>query len=501
MVEPVVREIQEDSQLRLPLSILPRDDITNPTFEDLSQLAILRINDIVKSINPENYDPPPKVFPLAENTRATFFTDADWDEFGNLETEYSRLTYTLSRHPERRVPSVCTDTLMSLLEGTSVLEGWTDAVSLLKVQVDCTVRDVVLAMQASQDVVLAMKTFSKRSNLQRLKSHFIAVPTSYKTCEQVPDISILLWKKSLSDIASQFVMRKVTCARQFLEIHSFLKDPFGGLKKSFDRQLSIFEYLMDNFRTTNRQSVVTSIQWQKVIAQTAQESSYLAVLELAPVALVHFHAHQQLPYIYVDLDELPRAEFSEPNHVVDMIEEILNDDLGFESCRIPPIAIAFYPALGVNKESLKIIIDGNHRTTAIMVLRFLSTQLNGPKFTGRPTALMEFCKEHRLGNKWLIDLMDVMAELDGAGGRACRQLLKAKMEVVAKFHGVSSIPAVVVQEENFHTICNQRSSPSNRILLQPVHQALFNTESLGFTFPRAAQAHGRPLGFKPMPLI
>jgi hypothetical protein len=90
--------------IKRPLRRLSRADISNPSFEDLISLALMRMRYIVE---PNSENPPPRLFPLAESMRWDFFTFDDWNEFGDLETEHGRLTYTLSRYPERGAPSAC----------------------------------------------------------------------------------------------------------------------------------------------------------------------------------------------------------------------------------------------------------------------------------------------------------------------------------------------------------------------------------------------------------
>lgn len=115
--------------IRRPLPRLLREDIPNPMFEDLIGLALTRMLHIVV-LNSEN--PPPRLFLLAEIIRWEFFTLEDWNNFGDLETEHGRLTYTLSTYPERGAPSTSEDTLRSVLNQTSVLAEWPSVISTLK---------------------------------------------------------------------------------------------------------------------------------------------------------------------------------------------------------------------------------------------------------------------------------------------------------------------------------------------------------------------------------
>lgn len=138
MVHSVVYEVHDGSQLKLPLEARPRVDILNPTFEDIAQLAMLRMKNIIK---------------------------CDLDD-----------------------PLLCR---------ISILESWSDTIPSLEIQIESAMRGIVFAMQSSQETSLAMRSFSKRSDLKWLKSHFLAMPTSYRICEHTPNISIQLLKPSL----------------------------------------------------------------------------------------------------------------------------------------------------------------------------------------------------------------------------------------------------------------------------------------------------------------
>jgi hypothetical protein len=58
-----------------------------------------------------------------------FFT---FEDYGDLETEHGRLSYTLSTYPERGAPSASENTLQSLLSQINVLVEWPGVVPALK---------------------------------------------------------------------------------------------------------------------------------------------------------------------------------------------------------------------------------------------------------------------------------------------------------------------------------------------------------------------------------
>jgi hypothetical protein len=74
--------------------------------------------------------------------------------------------------------------------------------------------------------------------------------------------------------------------------------------------------------------------------------------------------------------------------------------------------------------------------------------------------------------KWKLDLEDVFRTLRGT---TCMELILRKLRLVTKFREVDTIPSLIVREEHFHTICQQRPSLKNRSrLLLPIHPALYN---------------------------
>lgn len=488
MTAESIMKAEYGSQIRSPLPRKLPADISNPSFQDLFNLAVLRVCDIGRS----HHHALPRLFPMAETVRGTFFTHNDWDEFGDLETEWGRMNYTLSRHPERGPPAACTLALQLLLHQGLVLLNWKHHVPEIRRQTEATMRQVIGKMQIT----------SASAGTKIKKADFITVPVDYDVSEGFAATTLQLWKCSLAELASELAEGTINHAREFLEIHAFLKDPIGGLKKPFNKQLKLFYRLIIAFQVLHQGDMSSVDDWERIIAQAAQESSYLASPHINRVGYVHFHGHQQLPYVHVSLASLPRSEFSVAKHVLKMMEEILRSNADGGLYSMAPIAIASYPSLVVaSQKPLTIIIDGNHRATAVALLRFLANQPASTRRTVDDEALHEYCQKHGLGIKWEVDLADALAELHSDRGRSCSALIEAEKDGMERFARIEHVPALVVQEESFHTICPQRSTGPKPQLLQPMHQALYNEESLGFAFPNAGQVHGRALSFKAMPLM
>jgi hypothetical protein len=137
------------------------------------------------------------------------------------------------------------------------------------------------------------------------------------------------------------------------------------------------------------------------VAQLAQESSFLASPQIDDVAYIHFSGHQQLLYAYVELHKLAQAEFGLPEHVMLIMQEMMQEAVASEECNIVPIIVASVPSVAT-KNPQKIIIDGNTRATAIIVLGLLAS--TGLLMEEVFTNLDKYCSAHGLGPKWCSDL-------------------------------------------------------------------------------------------------
>lgn len=476
--------------IKRPLPRLPFPDISHPVLEDLISFALMRMRHIVED---DSEILPPRLFPLAESMRWDFFTFDEWDRFGDLETEYGRLAYTLSTYPERGPPSACENELRYLLSKTSVLSEWEAASPVLKMHAAAAVGDV---SQSQCNGALGWECTTK--------ADYVTKPIDYEVSQSASEISLQLWKRSLGEMATQLMSDHPVRGVEFLQIHAWLKDPIYGFTKPFKLQHFFFAHLLNTFQKTVQVDTINQENIERAVAQAAQESSLLANPLLDKITLIHFHAHHQLPYANVSLDSLARAEFSVPLHVLEVAEEMVlvaaaNDG---EACPLVPILVTTRPSFSDSDRSLTPIVDGNHRATAAILLRFLADRSLLANLEVMSKHLLEYCKSHRLGKKWQIDLLDVLNELYNQAGRRFYDLILVQAQLVRKFSKVKYIPALVVQEEDFHTICKQRSAGQPKpVLLHPFHQTLFNDDDLPFALPqKAGQTHGRPEAFRLLPL-
>ncbi|KAI0118720.1 hypothetical protein GGR51DRAFT_570514 [Nemania sp. FL0031] len=473
-----------------PLQRSSRAEIHDPRLTDFLNLALQRMQHV---INPAEMEPQPIIFPLAESMRWNYFTQDDWDEFGNLESEYGRLSYTLTRYPERGPPASCERILHQLLEEDSVLDEWLNVAPELE----------TLAMAALHDVCRQqLNGYSKRECMT--KSDYATLPADYTIGEDGSELTLKLWHRALEEVALRLMSGSLEHVEQFLQIHAFLKDPIYGFQRPLKDQAKLFEQLLRGLKETMPTDSLNAEAFKRLVAQGAQESAFLTSPLLARVSLIHFAAHHQLTYASVPLDSLARAEFSVPSHVLEVVEEMMlavASNEGF-ACPIVPILATTRPVFSKKGEYLTPIIDGNHRATAALLLRFLAGQPLLADGVTMGQHLLGYCIDHGLGRKWQIDLSDVLKDLYTEKYGRLRDQLTSQSPLLRKFATVQHIPALIVQEEDFHTICKQRSVGKSRpVLLHPFHQTLFNDDELPFALPqKAGQTHGRPEVFRLLPL-
>jgi len=448
--------------LRLPTRRKSMPDLECPGHMDLFYLAKRRVADI---IHKNKFNPPPILYPHAERIQEAYFPLDDWLEFGNMELELSRLTYTLTEHGARQLPMFCKETVEQLLE-KSILTHWPSVVGKIKSD----------ARDAYNNLV-ATTTNSGPSNVDT----FCRFPIPYST---TPDLALRLWKKATVEFGQQLQNLSFHHVRQFLEIHAFLKDPFTGLFNDFERQGMIFNSLWVEVEK-DISGQLPCYTWQAIVAQLALESSYLAIKKLEKVVYVHFRGHQQLTYVYVKLDKLHRVEFSLPSRVVEVIKEIIQATKGGQ-CLIAPITVSGITSPRTH-ETYNVVTDGNNRVVALTTLRFLASN----------QSLQAYAEKHNLDRKFQTEIRDVLLELDKM---PCLKRIFGNSEVLATFAKAERVPALVVQEQSFHTAWIEEKDGGRCVILQPVQQLVFSERGTNIALPAKHQSHGRPLGFKALPL-
>lgn len=480
-----VASFEDIKAIKAPLPRQNLQDLPNPTFQELFDLAVWRLVEIAV---PNSANPPPRLFPTAEKTRDSFFTLKDWIKFGDLESEYGRLSWMLFTFPERGVPVRCADTVLDILASPCVLSRWRQVSKTLRNQVQAILMDVIHSMVSQLPPIDSKMT----------KDDFLTVPVDYDfPSDQTENLFLELFRRSSCRMASLTSKGDYSWVVEYIQIHAFLRDPIGGLKKDFSNQAIIFQDLLAALIQKIAGVPLDEEHWARFVAQLAQESSFLADPQIEDVAYLHFSGHQQLLYAYVELHELTRAEFSVPEHVMLIMQEIMQEAISSEECRIVPIIVASVPSVAAKKPQ-KIIIDGNTRATATMVFRLLAS--TGVKAEDVFANLDKYCSTHGLGPKWCLDIRNVVQSLY-ATENPTLLTIRENQEALEKFKTVTRLPGLLTQEPLFHTICLQRKFEGRPRILQPMHQMIFNDDSFGLALPaRRSQAHGRPKGYSLLPL-
>jgi hypothetical protein len=482
-----------------------------PQLKELFDLALARLHLVVQ---PTNNAYLIRTFPLPENLRCT---SDDWQKFGDLNTERCRLLRTFTDFPQRYVTSSCERILKDLQQHEELFARWGSVVPEL------------LRLSQGELERVAGKLSRQSVEAAITKSDFVTVPIDYGY-DTMSTTALDLWRRSLEDVSVQIEKGCNEGFLGFLQIHSYLKNPICGLRADFERQLRFFTRLLDTFAQTQSLENLTLDQVQGIAAQAARESSFLSQPLLQNLICVSRQDHMQLPYVRVQLNKLGRAEFSVPKHVLEVAEEMLSITRAHpgQICLLVPIMVATCPPFSAGSESITSIIDGNHRATAAVFLKFLAHYKAWADHELMSRSLLEYCTTHGFGTKWRIDLLDVL-EYFASTRSNFYDVFVANQEMINKFANVTHIPALLVQEEDFLTICKQRSAGQLKpVLLQPFHQTIFNDDDLPFALPqvsfpgydpdlhfetctfvgrplpnksqKAGQTHGRPGVFRLLPL-
>ncbi|KAK3186353.1 hypothetical protein K4F52_004891 [Lecanicillium sp. MT-2017a] len=330
--------------------------------------------------------------------------------------------------------------LTCLLEGSNVLEEWPDAVRGLKAQSQTLIKDIIRDTGALRTP----------SNYPKNKEEFVSRTVPYETELGDGSVGRRLWLLALSELTGNHHDWSLDRIKSFIEIHSFLKDPVGGLRSDRTAQARIFLALVDRIRHEASSGDLSTDIWKEVVAQLALESSYLVHFIDKDAAYVHFCEDQQLVYTYVDIDSLGHSEFSCPTIVIDMMQNMLDVNCGEAYCMVP-VAIAYcYPiCYSVEDCQRPVIVDGNNRIASILFLRFVSIHGLADTIESNEEALRRHCRDYGLGP---VSFIDMWATLEALSTRRAGTLEKVKnWAQLHTFRDIGQIPALVTEESSYFT--------------------------------------------------
>ncbi|KAI1123943.1 pyridoxal phosphate-dependent transferase [Nemania abortiva] len=455
---------------------IPHRDIENPTPWALVTLAQSRIRRIMQG-SFDSY--PVSLYPTAGDIETQFSTIRE-GESHHANLELSRITYMLSCLERRRIPKLMAPVVARLLETEDVVEIWADSVDFLRNQAQILTRTITFDMEAPRTP----------DRFPTGAGDFIQKVIPYEPESQEGNLSLTFWLRALADFTSKgkWTLSRVT---SFLQIHSFIKDPIGGLRGDIVTQAEVFALLFSKLKPEFEVAQYDKAVWEEVVAQLALESSFLSQPLIRGASYVHFIDDQQLVYSYVDMDQLARSEFACIDIVIGMIQDIIGSPS--DGCSMAPIAVASSYPICSSHDARPVIVDGNNRTAAICFLKFVS--IYGVPDAGKTDELREYCQDHGLGPVCFVDLYSVLQTLWQDHISTINQLKTP--EVVVPFREVRQLPALITEESSFFT---KTLVDGDESILQPVHQSIFATDDVLVAFPGKKQCHGRAKGFLAMPI-
>ena len=224
------------------------------------------------------------------------------------------------------------------------------------------------------------------------------------------------------------------------------------------------------------------------MSQLALESSFLGLPAARDIAGVVYGGHHELPYIYLDVGELPRGEYATPRRVVEILGELVHESVERGQPVVTPITVSYCHEPYQARPEL-FIIDGNNRATAILLMKYISFVGFAREGFLDQGNLRRFIALYDLDMEWERDLVLALRSL-ASDGVDC---LLANQSTVKEFAGALA-PVLLVQEPNFHTVSVARSFGKGIVLLQPMHQVVYNQQRLPMAIPSKQQSHGRAAG-------
>ncbi|KAK5988261.1 Putative L-cysteine desulfhydrase 1-like protein [Cladobotryum mycophilum] len=456
---------------------MPHQDIEHPTTWLVFQLSKLRIQRIAEQ---KFASYPLAVYPTAKEVETQFATQGQpRPRHANLEI--SRMTYMLSCVDQRRIPQITIPLISKLLATKDIIQSWPEIATKLRNQTQTLTRAMMFDMDASRTPV-EFPTDAKA---------FISDIVPYATECQEENLSLSLWLRALADFTSGDQNRwSPARIESFLQIHAFLKDPVGGLRKDAKLQRQLFASMISDLKHELNKMKLSLETWEEIAAQLAMESSFLSHAKVQNATYIHFSGDEQLVYSYVEIDELARSEFASPAIVMEMLQDMMNSP---SECVIAPIMIAHGYPICSRRESQPIIIDGNNRITSIIFLRFIS--VHGVPDSGDLEALREYCRDHGLGSVCFVDLCAVLQLLWESRTDILSQLQDSQR--LSIFRSISQVPALITEESSFIT---KRIVDEGESILQPIHQSILASDDVLVGLPAKMQLHGRSKGFKPLPV-
>jgi hypothetical protein len=298
-----------------------------------------------------------------------------------------------------------------------------------------------------------------------------------------------LWERGLNQIAQELQEGNDSNVQSFLHLYNRIKDPVSPLRSILPEQARMFKELYLECRRLSPEGDDNLSKQKNLIVQLALEASFLALPGVKDVECVVCGGHHELPYIAIDIEELPRGEFANPKRVIEVLKELVDDSEKKGQAVATPITVSYCQEPFQAKPGL-FIIDGNNRATAMLLMKFVNfVDFDKKAVVDFHEGLRRFIALYDLDIEWERDLAVALKSLMPDD----LDFLAQKQAIIQEFAGAKA-PALLVQEPNFHTVAVSQSQGERIVLLQPVHQVIYNQKRWSIAIPSKQQSHGRAAG-------
>lgn len=426
-------------------------------------------------------DLPPVHFPNAEHFQHIPFTNNHWLRYENMESEYSRVRFMLERYQSRQFPEAFDGICADVLGNKNILREWSNQVP----RVDRA--SAVVYEQAARQME-ASKVHDDLGYSNGEQGAYQSEPVFYRVSVDGSGLERRLWEGALVQITEELQQDNFRNLPSFLHLYNRVKDPITPIRSGLPEQVRVFRELYEYGRSLSPVGNHDPERHHILLAQLALESSFLALPGAKDVACVVYGGHHELPYIYIDVAKLPRGEFAGPRRVVEVLGELLNES---ENCKQPvatPITVSYCQEPFQAKPDL-FIVDGNNRATAILLMKFFDYINFDKEEIYNKDSLRRFISLYDLDIEWERDLAVALKAISPDAVQA----LVERQNIIRQFAN-ARVPALLVQEPNFHTVAVAQSHGGKIVLLQPMHQVIYNQKRWSIAIPAKQQSHGRAAG-------
>lgn len=423
---------------------------------------------------------PPVHFPNAEHFQHIPFANRHWEQYGNMESEYSRLQFMLEKYPSRRFPVEFLSILKDVPDSSDPLRAWSNQIPRLD-KASISIYESVLAQMDGR------KAHDDLGYTNGEQGAYQSEPVFYQSNEEAKELEIRLWQSGLRQIIRELGDGNEKNIPAFLNLYNRIKDPITPIRSGLHDQSQIFMDLLKDVHGIVSSECVNS----RLMSQLALESSFLALQSLDKLGCVVYGGHHELPYIDIDVNKLPRGEFANPKRVIEVMEEVIGESERFGQAVMTPITVSQYQE-PYNPQPNLFIVDGNNRSTALLLMEFLNyAGIDKNVLSENGQELRSFIMLHDLDIEWERDLAVALKNLAAHPDKI--EWLGQKKTLIKEF-AHSQMPALLVQESNFHTVAVADSDGEKIVLLQPMHQAIYNQSRFSMAIPSKQQSHGRAAG-------